>query len=174
MHKLFKELKKQPAKQSGHVRILDCIVPECIETQLPITNKKELFNYIAKSLSLHINDISADKIEAALWKREQTKNTSVGHGLALPHARVETAKNTKLGFFITAEPIDYGTTANKKINIFIATLGPPHENHIHLELLAAIASLVEETTMLKQLSNAQTSQDALNIIKKCISSQNGI
>lgn len=162
MHAEFK--KSEPSQKSISLR--DWLVPKCVEPGIKARKKEELFTYIAKSFAKELSGITASKIEKALWERENTQNTSVGRGLALPHATIDETDSTKLAVFTTTQPIDYHTATGEKLDVFIVTVGPSSERHRHLELLAGVAQMVLETELIKELREASTSSQAVQVIEK--------
>lgn len=137
---------------------------DCADVQLPHTKKDALFAHFARSLAKQVKAHNATEIEKALWDREKTQNTSVGHGLALPHATLDSAKTTILKVFTTARPVDYGASDGEKTDVFIATLGPPSDRQTHLELLGNVAQLVVGSSILRRLRSATTSAEAIAAI----------
>ncbi|MBN2715930.1 MAG: PTS sugar transporter subunit IIA, partial [Deltaproteobacteria bacterium] len=137
------------------------LMPECVVTNIKVRKKEELFTQIAKTFAGELKGVSAQQIERALWERENTQNTSVGRGLALPHATIEEVEGTKMAVFTTTSPIDYHSATGEKLDIFIVTVGPSSERHRHLELLAGVAQMVLETDLIIELRKAETPKEAL-------------
>lgn len=160
IHAEFRQQVEVPRKTS----LLDWLIPECVETRIIVRKKEELFNHIARSFARQLKDVTAQQVEKALWERENTQNTSVGRGLALPHATIDKADGTRMAVFTTQDPIDYHSATGEKLDIFIVTVGPSSERHIHLELLAGVAQIVLETDIINQLRLAESSKEALQII----------
>lgn len=155
---------RQRVDVSGKTSLLDWLIPECVETRIDVRKKEELFTYIAGSFARQLRGVTAQQVEKALWERENTQNTSVGRGLALPHATIDEADGTKLAVFTTRNPIDYHTAAGDKLDIFIVTVGPSSERHKHLELLAGVAQIVLETDLVNELRSAESSKEAFQVI----------
>ena len=65
--------------------------PKCVEVNIEGSNKENLFRTATDRLSIHYPDISPIVINSALWEREQLQNTSVGEGVAIPHATLTQA-----------------------------------------------------------------------------------
>ena len=140
------------------------LMPECVQTNIRVRKKEELFTQIARSFARELEGVTAQKIERALWERENTQNTSVGRGLALPHATIEEVDSTKLAVFTTANPIDFHTAAGERLDIFIVTVGPSSKRHRHLELLAGVAQMVLETDFIPEMRAAENPKEALRVI----------
>ncbi|MBN2343855.1 MAG: amino acid permease [Deltaproteobacteria bacterium] len=162
--KIHAEFKKvEGAEKQASLR--DWLIPECVETHIKVKKKEELFSHIAKSFAAHLPGVTAQQVDKALWERENTQNTSVGRGLALPHATIEESGGTKLAVFTTKDPIDYHTATGEKLDVFIVTVGPSSERHKHLELLAGVAQIVLETDLIAELRTCEQSPQAVQIIE---------
>lgn len=161
--KMHAEFKTTETSEKN-ISLRDWLIPECVETRIKPRKKDELFAHFARSFARELNGVSAHQIEKALWERENTQNTSVGHGLALPHATIDELDGTKLAVFTSKEPIDYQTATHDKLDIFIVTVGPSSERHRHLELLAGVAQMVLETELIPELRACALSKDALKVI----------
>lgn len=75
----------------------DLITPQTIDASLAADSKKDVLqNLAAASAMLLGNDKFA--VFDVLWERERLGTTGVGHGIAIPHARVAGLKKV-FGFF---------------------------------------------------------------------------
>jgi mannitol/fructose-specific phosphotransferase system IIA component (Ntr-type) len=157
--------KAQDSEQKSR-SLLKWLDKNLVDPNVNIKKKEELFSHIAKTLATALKNVSAAEIEKALWERENTQNTAVGRGLALPHATIEIATETILAVFTTQNPIDYKSASEEKVNVFMVTLGPSSHRHTHLILLARIARIVLETNIVTELKQAKTKKEAILIIEK--------
>ncbi len=129
--------------------------------------KDALFNHFGKLFSGVVDDVSADEIVAALWQRERMQNTSVGDGLALPHATISTEGKTRLGVITLESPIKYQAPDGGDVDILFVTLGSPRDRQKHLLLLSSVAKLVMGTPLLERLRAADSTEEILQAIEKC-------
>ncbi len=126
--------------------------------------KKDLFRTIAEIFTqAHGGD--ADTIDAALWEREDQKNSIIVDGLAIPHAMVEKLDKTYLGVLTLAEPIDYLEDNDADIIVFM--LGPLEDRHNYLKLLANTANMCTKASLLERLREASSAQQVKDIIIDC-------
>ncbi|MBN2529146.1 MAG: amino acid permease [Deltaproteobacteria bacterium] len=163
IHAEFRQSRESITNTTTSIR--HWLIPECVQTNIKVRKKEELFTQIAKSFAAQLDGVTSQQIEKALWERENTQNTSVGRGLALPHATIDEVDGTKLAMFTTADPIDYHTATGDKLDIFIVTVGPSSERHRHLELLAGVAQMVLETDLIPELRTARDADQALAVIR---------
>ena len=91
---------------SGHMQISDILSPAAVRTMSQITSKKRLFQEIAEQ-ARSIYGVDAAQTLDALQERETLGPTGVGHGVALPHARLH-GLDRVVGLFLRLEkPLDF-------------------------------------------------------------------
>lgn len=146
---------------------LQYVAQGALQARLPITKKEALFEHIGQVFeAVFLGRVNAGLISAALWEREKTQNTSVGKGVALPHATVGGIPSY-LGVFTTAEPMDYAGPDGTPVDVFFVTLCPPSDRNTHLELLRDIAALTLKTDLLERLRQAETAQAMRAALESC-------
>jgi basic amino acid/polyamine antiporter, APA family len=143
-------------------RLPDYLAPGALGARLPISKKDQLFSHFATVFGEALADVPARLVSDALWERESTQNTSVGHGVALPHATLIEAKRAAVGVFTTETPIDYSGPDDQPVDVFFVTICPPAERETHLRLLSRIAALSLSTDLLERLRAAED-EDELRV-----------
>jgi nitrogen PTS system EIIA component len=96
----------------------------------------------------------------ALIIREGKGSTGVGHGVALPHARIPTL--TKLcGVFLRLDtPCPFDAVDEQPVDLLFALFAPQDSGSEHLRALARVARLFRRGEFREQLRQART-PDAL-------------
>lgn len=157
-------MRHEAITDNNSVRLEEYLVGDCIGARWPSSNKQAVFAGIAQSFSKAIPDLAVAQIEDALWERERSQNTSLGDGLAVPHATLPGLTETFAGVFTTAEPIDYKASDGTPVDVFFVTLGPPGERNTHLGLLAALARLVMQTPFLERVRASDHDEELLAVL----------
>ena len=129
------------------------------------TKKEALYEDIAQTFSSVLKNIKSEDILKALWQREKIQNTSVGEGLALPHATLPELEKTYLGIFTTSKPVDYQTPDQEGVDVFFVTLGPPKDRQMHLIILASLSKMVIKTSLLDSLRKAKTKEEVMQAFR---------
>ncbi len=140
-------------------RLADYLEPGTLGAKLDIARKDALFNHFAQVFQQRLPEISQKSIADALWERERTQNTSVGDGVALPHATLAEAPRSLLGVFTSKSAVDYEGPDEQPVDVFFVTLCPPSARQIHLVLLSRIAALTLKTGLLARLRAAKTAAE---------------
>lgn len=132
--------------------------PDAVAIAVSVRTKEALFSEIARLFDGLSPRIVADTLEPLLWERERTQNTSVGHGVAIPHATVPGLLRTKLAVVVLSEPLDYDGRGTS-VDVVLSLVGPPRDRQTHLRLLSLIAQRLIETSLLSDLRAAKSSAD---------------
>lgn len=97
-----------------------------------------------------------------LTEREKLGSTSMGHGVALPHARTELTK-IAIGAFLKLEKgIDFDSPDDQKTDLIFALLVPEHYTDEHLKILAELATRFSDEAFCKTLRETNDHQDTYN------------
>lgn len=132
---------------------------DAIKTGLPGGSKKSLLQQLANLAGQRLGLDSA-AILASLVEREQLGSTGFGHGVAIPHGKVEGLKQIYCMFARLAEPLDYKAIDGRPVDLVFLLLSPPDAGADHLKALAAISRVTRNSATLEKMRGAR-SRDAL-------------
>lgn len=141
--------------------------PSCVRARVTPRRKDALFREFASVFAQALPELEVEELVEALWARERTQNTAVGHGVALPHATIPSVARSYLGVLTTPAPIDYEAPDGERVDVFFVTLGPPADRNTHLLLLADISRLVLHTPLLERLRAAEEPEEMLAAFREC-------
>ena len=99
---------------------------------------------------------TARSIEEALAARERLGSTALGHGFAVPHARIAGLAKAHAAFVRTRAPVDFGAPDRRPVRHFVALLVPAHAAEHHLRLLAETAERLSDRAFRDALRCAVT------------------
>ena len=102
------------------------------------TSKKRLFHDLGVMAEQSYKMPSVDVIEA-LIERESLGPTGVGHGIALPHARLADVDRV-CGLFLRLEkPLNFDSVDRQPVDLVFALLAPEEAGVEHLRALALVS-----------------------------------
>mgnify|MGYP002136591414 CR=1 FL=1 len=123
------------------MQISDILSPAAVRTMSQITSKKRLFQEIAEQARA-IYGVEAVQTLDALQERESLGPTGVGHGVALPHARLH-GLDRVVGLFLRLEkPLDFDAVDRQPVDLIFALLAPKNAGVDHLKALALVSRSV--------------------------------
>ena len=171
-HEVF-DIEHLPVEQEFD--LLSFVDPKCVEVNIKESKKESLFRTATERLSIHYPEISPIVINSALWEREQLQSTSVGQGVAIPHATLTQAgaTDTAIAISTTAKPIDYAAPNQEEVDVFFFTTGSPNNRQTHLKILAEISRLCKRTNFLSKAREATTSPEVIDAIRECLLKSHG-
>lgn len=122
------------------------------------TSKKRLFQDIGEAVSAAYGMNSSVAVEG-LQERESLGPTGVGHGIALPHARLEDLDRI-VGVFLRLEkPLDYDSVDRLPVDLVFALFAPKDSGVDHLKALALVSRTMRDAGVVAKLrANTDTAK----------------
>jgi PTS system nitrogen regulatory IIA component len=124
-----------------------------------VQNKERLLQRFVKDVTKRVKTVSADDLLARLEKRESQAPTSIGGGVAIPHAFVAGVDKPIVGAFLLQRAIPYGPSDADRVKTVFFLVGPQGNTEHHLPILARIARLCSTPEFLQVLGKARTSRE---------------
>ncbi len=132
------------------MQISNILKQEAVRVIGAASSKKRLFQEVAEVAQAAYGLKSQLTVEALL-DRESLGPTGVGHGVALPHARLDGIDRV-VGVFISLEkPLDFGAVDRQPVDIVFALLAPVDAGVEHLKALALVSRTLREQSFCTKL-----------------------
>ena len=122
--------------------------------------KKSILEKISDLLS-RSSGVSKDDIFKRLYEREKLGSTSIGKGVAIPHARIEDIEYPFLSIIILDEPVEFDNIDSLDVDIIVSIIVPEKNYNDHLELLARLSSKLDDPSVRKELRQARNSSEII-------------
>jgi 16S rRNA (cytosine967-C5)-methyltransferase len=81
-------------------------------------------------------------LKEAVWTREQTRTTGIGHGLAIPHGKCAGLSGLAMAIGKPAEPMDFEAIDGKPVRLIVLLASPPDRTSDHIQALARVSRLM--------------------------------
>jgi PTS system nitrogen regulatory IIA component len=117
---------------------------------LDVPNKLRALEEAAVILERHHN-LNHATVCRALWRREQVGSTGLGHGIAVPHARITGISEPIVLFVRTKRAIEFHAPDRKPVSVLFVILVPEHANDEHLKILATVSEMFSDKTFRDRL-----------------------
>jgi nitrogen PTS system EIIA component len=126
------------------------LVPSAVRVVGQFTSKKRLFQELGE-IAAQAHGIQAALVVDGLQERETLGPTGVGHGIALPHARLEELPRI-VGLFVRLErPLDYDSVDRQPVDLIFGLLAPKDGGVDHLKALALVSRTMRDPGVLAKL-----------------------
>jgi len=135
--------------------IAKILKPEAVRILGNMTSKKRLFHELG-DVAAAVYGLNSAVVVDGLQERESLGPTGVGHGIALPHARLE-GLDRIVGVFVRLErPMDFDSVDRQPVDLIFALFAPKESGVEHLKALALISRTMRDAGVCQKLrANAQ-------------------
>ena len=138
------------------MELTSLLKPSAVKEFGQTTSKKRLFQDLA-DIAHTVYGLDATETVDALQERESLGPTGVGHGVALPHARLH-GLDRVVGVFMRLEkPMDFDSVDRQPVDLVFALFAPKDSGVEHLKALALVSRTMRDgATCAKLRANSDT------------------
>lgn len=137
---------------------------ELVVCGLKALDKDDVF----KAISIEVeksSGISSDEVIQAINERESYGTTGIGSGIAIPHARIPSAKEIVICIASLDSGVEYGSLDGDDVKLVFMLIVPEGKNLVYLKLLSQISLMCNDKTVRNELLKAGTEEEIINIIR---------
>ena len=154
------------------MRVSNYLEENYIFTGIAAETKEDVIREMIKKISERDEKFkeNSELIENAVMKREQSLSTSMGDGVAIPHARVDEYDDFMVAIGVTKKEIECSTIYHKndKVKFFFLVVCNSSKNRVILKVVPAIQLLFRNSILNSELHTLEniSGEEILKIIKK--------
>ena len=138
--------------------------PERISCQQSVASKKRALEMMCELLASGQSNLDESQIFSCMLERERLGSTGVGHGVAIPHSRMEGVEQALVAMAVLQEGIDYDSIDGEDVDILFALLVPQECTEEHLQILASAAEMFSDNELCAALRKAESEQAVYDLI----------
>jgi len=146
------------------VRLTDILQPDCVKVPLEGDSKQGCIYELIDVMVDRTEVEDAEALKEAVWQREQTRTTGIGHGIGIPHGKATCVDELRMAIGRPAEPLEFGAIDGKPVNLIILLASPLDQTGPHIQALAKISRLLVSEDLRDALQEAATSQDLYDLL----------
>ena len=136
-----------------------------VELDVRLADKRTSLATLARRLAARRGGSSQEVLDA-LWDRETLGSTGVGHGVALPHARLAGLSEPIGALLRLHRAIDFDAPDGKPVDLILGLLLPRGEPQRQLDFLARIAGLLADARFREQLARAGRAETVAKLLER--------
>lgn len=144
-------------------RLIQCLRPELLLT-VPGTDFTATVQRMLEVASEHVTELDREQALKDILEREQDFPTSLGNGIAAPHAYGKLLRRHVCIVAHTPDGIDMPTPDNEPVRFLFVVLSPTGDPQGHLMIMGQIAQLASDSETLETLAAAGTSTGRIEAI----------
>ena len=132
------------------MKLQDLLTPSAVKVVGSASSKKRLIHDLA-DLAETAHGLPASPVVNALMEREALGPTGVGHGVALPHARIPGLEHVRGVFVRLEKPIDFDAVDRQPVDLVFALFAPEEAGVEHLKALALVSRSLRDGALCSKL-----------------------
>ena len=132
------------------MKFADLLNAKAVKAVTSASSKKRLMHDIA-DVAESAYGIPAQRAVEALLERESLGPTGVGHGVALPHARLDGVEAVVGVFILLEKPIDFDAVDRQPVDVVFALFAPEDAGVEHLKALALVSRTLRDPNFCAKL-----------------------
>lgn len=144
------------------MKLDELISSDSVVCDADVNSKKRALELMGELLAKKSRPSNPVQIFQQLTERENLGSTSLGHGVALPHARTNLCKEATGVFLKLNHGIDFDSPDKEPTDLLFALIVPEDFTDEHLEILSTLASLFNQEKFCASLRSASSSSDLHN------------
>ncbi|MEL6887095.1 MAG: PTS sugar transporter subunit IIA [Pseudomonadota bacterium] len=144
--------------------------PEAVKVVTSATSKKRLLQELG-DLMQAAHGVTGALVVEALLAREALGPTGVGHGVALPHARLDGIDDVMGAFVLLDKPIEFDSVDRQPVDIAFALFAPEEAGVEHLKALALVSRTLRDASICAKLRANPDASTLYTILSQAQSAQ---
>jgi len=149
----------RPSPRTQPMHLSQILTSETISLANTASSKKKVLEEASSLLSGGSRDTPEEAIYERLLERERLGSTGVGHGVALPHARIKGLSAPRGAFLQLTEGADFDAIDNAPVDLVFALIVPEETTQEHLQLLALLAAVFSNAALRDKLRHSASSNE---------------
>ncbi|MFZ5668361.1 MAG: PTS IIA-like nitrogen regulatory protein PtsN [Pseudomonadota bacterium] len=147
------------------MNIGDLLEPRAIAPRAGGGSKRQVLSAVA-DIAARTLGVPAETVLDALLEREAAGSTGVGHGVAVPHARLPGLDRMRGVFMRLEQPAPFEAVDDQPVDLVFALFAPADADGEHLRTLARVSRLLRKGDVRQQLRQARTTEAILALLSR--------
>ena len=147
------------------MNLLDILTPQCIKAPLVSDEKKAVIDELVELLASLGKVSDAAALKEAVWTREQTRTTGIGHGLAIPHGKSGGLASLAMAIGKPRQPMDFQAVDRQPVQLVVLLASPPDRTSDHIQALARISRLMTMDEFRSRIYAAESAGEIFELLK---------
>lgn len=145
------------------MQISTILRPAAIKIIASSSSKKRLLHDIGELASAAYG-LNGARVVEALMERETLGPTGVGHGVALPHARLRELATVTGVFILLEKPVEFEAVDRQPVDLVFGLFAPEDAGVDHLKALALVSRTLREQSVRAKLRANRDAQTLYTIL----------
>jgi len=150
------------------MNIAEMLSPKLVAIGLKPSDKWDAIARMVEILAAFGKVEDSDALREAMFARERTMTTGLGHGVAVPHASSDAVNEIMVAAATLASPLEFEALDMQPVSTIFAIACPTVRGKEYMELLSQIARMFADADFAKTLLSAPSAERFIEIVREKI------
>src|SRR5437660_6289677 len=148
------------------MRMTDFVVRDAIVPEVAAGNKEGVIRELVEALrgAGYFKGADPEDIIRAILKREQIASTGIGRGVAIPHAKHNSAERLIGTIALSKGGVPFESVDGEPVHIFVLLISPQDKPGDHLRALENISRSLRDDGFVRSLRQATTREGIWDLL----------
>ncbi len=147
------------------MKLLDILSPDCIKAPLAALDKQGVIHELVDLLGAAGKVKETKALKDAVWTRECTRTTGIGHGLAIPHGKCPGMTGLAMAIGKPANPMDFEAIDGQPVRLVVLLASPPDKTSDHIQALAQVSRLMIMESFRERIYSATSAAEIYDLLR---------
>lgn len=147
------------------MKLIDYMDPKLVFLDLQANSKDEAITEIVRRMEENRAVRDAASLLEEIFSRESRGGTSLGNGVAIPHARVRSADKIVIAMARLASGVNFSPEDRQPVRIVFILITPLEKLNEYLRVLGGLAKFLKDKKTLKRLFAVESAQGAWELFE---------
>ena len=145
--------------------IVTLLSTDRIVFETEVSSTKRAFELLSERLchDTHVSELSVDLVFDALISREKLGSTTLGNGIAIPHACTD-IEEPRAALLALDEGLNMDTPDKKPVHVLLALLVPKANSENYRPLMSELATSINRRDLVEQIIQYQSPKLTLEFL----------
>lgn len=130
-------------------------------------SKEEAIREIVNAFYVEARTNDPDRLEEAVWTREEVYSTGLGHGFAIPHCKSDAVTTESIGVLKLSKPVEWSALDGQPVHtVILLAARESNANGRHMQVFSQLARKLMSEKFRSQLDQAEDAEAVLGYLEE--------
>lgn len=145
------------------MKFSELVSKESVVTDIEDVQKRDVLLHLSQIAS-KASGVSERSIYEVLIERESLGTTGVGHGVAIPHGKIDGLDKIYGVFAIIKNPVDFQSVDGRSVDVVFLLLTPSGAGADHLKALAKVSGTLRNEEICDEMRKTKNSKELYKLL----------
>jgi fructose-specific phosphotransferase system IIA component len=126
--------------------------------------KHQVLNELTDLIAQDPKIRDAEAMKKAIFDREKTMSTSIGDGVAIPHARTAAADDFVVAFAKIQNGVDFDAIDGKPVQLIFMIVANEHQDKKYIKVLSRLMLRMKKNQLIERLMACDNAEELFRVL----------